>query len=262
MAKCCTGSNVHIDQTCATRIIEILNSTQVCTGLRYGTSYNSSSRHIVTLSVSGSPQKYFYLLTCLLNCNSKSGPAFHCFTRVYEDTWRYYVYSVGEINGISAEMYDRNGCQLTRHTVIWFDHLKIVKCRTVCDELTVVVAGEIDCKASSFGHWRVIIYCGEAEQAYLTWNGYAIIRLTFQHFVHRCYNVCNNLDVGLNSLSVSWMRMLKATVMRWELGLMSVFSTQDCQCRPQWINVSITVSYSGILGIQQSYGSWYDRIRL
>ena len=53
-----------------------------------------------------------------------------------------------------------------------------------------------------FGHWMVIIYCGDADQVYLTWNGYALIYLIFQHFVHHCYDVCNAFSALSRSVVV------------------------------------------------------------
>ena len=50
--------------------------------------------------------------------------------------------------------------------------------------------------------------------------------------------------------------MTKAVVMRQQLSLMSVFFAEDSQCRAQWMKgvVSITASYSRVLGIEQSCG--------
>ena len=45
--------------------------------------------------------------------------------------------------------------------------------------------------------------------------------------------------------------MTKAVVIRWQLGLMFMFSTQEQQCRAQQIN---SANYGRVLNIEQSYG--------
>ena len=45
--------------------------------------------------------------------------------------------------------------------------------------------------------------------------------------------------------------MTKAVVIRWQLGLMFMFSTQERQCRAQQIN---SANYGRVLNIEQSYG--------
>ena len=97
-----------------------------------------------------------------------------------------------------------NGHLVTRWRV---DRLKIA----VCDELTVVVAGRIDCKASLFGHWMVIIYCGNADLVYLTWNGYAIINLNFSQFMYHCYDVCYAFSAHISG-RMTWIYGLSSTL--------------------------------------------------